>query len=371
MSEFDIAIIGAGIAGASLAAQFASDMKIVILEAEQRPGYHATGRSAAFWTESYGGPLVQPLTTVSGPFLENPPTDFADHSFLKKRGALYLGTRQDSQNADALIAQFDESGVEMERWEAQQIAERLPAIRPEWDRAIWEPSCCDIDVAALHAAYLRQAKRRGVKLVCSAALQSANWRNNIWNIHSKAGSFRAKVLVNAAGAWADDVARLCGVPALNIQPFRRTVMQLRIAPSARDDLPLVIGLDGSFYFKPAGVGRLWLSPHDETPSLPCDTAPDELDVAKAIERLGQVVDWEVTAIEAKWAGLRSFAPDRLPVIGEDPGNTAFFWLAGQGGFGIQTAPAIAALAASQLSAACNAPHGIVAEIYAPHRLRKI
>jgi D-arginine dehydrogenase len=232
-----------------------------------------------------------------------------------------------------------------------------------------EPSCCDIDVASLHAAYLRQAKQRGVKLVCSAEIQSANWQNNIWNIQTKAGNFKAGKLVNAAGAWADTVARSCGIPGLNIQPYRRTIMQLRIAPLARDDLPLVIGLDGSFYFKPVGSGRLWLSPHDETPSMPCDTAPDELDIANAIERLRQVVDWEVIAIEAKWAGLRSFAPDRLPVIGADPCNPAFFWLAGQGGFGIQTAPAIAALAASQLSLNCEAPSGIAAEVYAPQRLR--
>jgi D-arginine dehydrogenase len=367
MSDYDIVIIGAGMAGASFAAALAGDKKIALIEAEDRPGYHSTGRSAAFWTESYGGPLVQPLTTASGPFLAEPPASFSEHGFLTQRGALYLGTAGDNHHAKAMISEFGDSGVQMERLAAQQIAQHVPGVCAEWDHAIWEPSCCDIDVAALHAAYLRQAKRLGGDLICSAQLHSANWRNKGWDVETKQGVLRANVLVNAAGAWADQVAQICGINALNIQPYRRTIIQLRVDPPAPDDLPLVIGMDGSFYFKSAGSGRVWLSPHDETPSPACDTAPDEIDVATAIHRLQDVVDWKILGIETKWAGLRSFAADRLPVIGPDPDNPAFFWMAGQGGFGIQTAPAIAQLAASLLTEQAMVPDGVNAERYAPRR----
>jgi D-arginine dehydrogenase len=369
MSDYDIAIIGAGMAGASLAAALADDQKIIVIEAEDRPGYHATGRSAAFWTESYGGPLVQPLTTASGPFLANPPASFSDHGFLLQRGALYLGTVADLDRADYMICEFGDSGVNMERLSTAQIEQLVPGVRAEWSHAIWEPSCCDIDVSALHAAYLRQAKLAGVDLLCSAELRAAKWRSNGWDIETKQETLRANILVNAAGAWADQVAQNCGLSGLNIKPYRRTIVQLRVDPPAPDNLPLVIGMDGSFYFKSAGAGRVWLSPHDETLSPACDTAPDEVDVATAIQRLQDVVDWEILGIESKWAGLRSFAPDRLPVIGADLNNPAFFWLAGQGGFGIQTAPAIAQLAASLLSETVLAPDSVQPELYAPERFR--
>lgn len=369
MSVFDIAIIGAGMAGASLAATLGRDKRVMMLEAEDYPGFHSTGRSAAFWTESYGGALVQPLTTASGPFLADPPADFSETGFLKRRGALYIGTDSDRSEAVAMLAEFGPSDVQMEPVKAERVAQFVPGIRPEWDHAIWEPSCCDIDVGALHAAYLKQAKRDGIELVCSAGLQSAYRRNGVWELDTRLGQYQARILVNAAGAWADQAAQLCGIRPLNIQPYRRTIIQLRVTPDTRDDLPLVIGLDGSFYFKSGGAGRLWLSPHDETACAPGDVAPEEVDIARAIDRLQQIVDWKIDAVETKWAGLRSFAPDRLPVIGADPENPAFFWLAGQGGFGIQTAPAIAAIAASQLSENCAPPEGIDADRYRPDRLR--
>jgi D-arginine dehydrogenase len=181
-----------------------------------------------------------------------------------------------------------------------------------------------------------------------------------------AGHFEAGVIVNASGAWADEIAGLANIPKLEIQPYRRTVVQIDISPAAPVELPLVVGLDGSFYFKPDAGGRLWLSPHDETASPPCDAAPEELDVAIALDRFEQVVDWKVRRIERKWAGLRSFAPDRKPVIGRDPGNEQFFWLAGQGGFGIQTAPAVARLAAALLKGD-KLPSDVDAALYGPDR----
>ncbi len=368
MSDFDIAIIGAGIAGASLAAEIAAHRSVLLLEAEAQPGYHSTGRSAAFWDESYGGPLVQPLTTASGPFLANPPVEFHDGPLMHRRGALHIGTSAQNRLAAVMLADFARSGVKIEVADRAMLQRIVPGIRDEWPHGLWEPACADIDVAALHAAYLRQAKRLGVRLICNAALTSAAWRDGKWHIDAGGHQFTAKQIANAAGAWADTVAAIAGVKALGIKPYRRTIAQLDILPGAPADLPLVIALDGSFYFKPDAGGKLWLSPHDETPTPACDAAPEELDVAIAIDRLQQVVDWQVKRVEHKWAGLRSFAPDRLPVIGADPANPAFFWMAGQGGFGIQTAPAAAGLAASLLVDDVEPPSGVDGSRYLPNRL---
>lgn len=367
MSDFDIAIVGAGIAGASLAAEVAAHRSVILIEAEAQPGYHSTGRSAAFWDESYGGPLVQPLTTASGPFLANPPSEFHDGPLMHRRGALHIGTGAQSRLAAMMLADFARSGVEIEVADRSMVERLVPGIRSDWTHGLWEPSCADIDVAALHAAYLRQAKRLGAKLRCNARLERAEWQDSQWSIFAAGEQFTAELLVNAAGAWADDVAIIAGVKALGIQPYRRTIAQIAVDPAAPADLPLVIALDGSFYFKPDAGGKLWLSPHDETATMACDAAPEEFDVAIAIDRMQQAVDWQVKRVEHKWAGLRSFAPDRLPVIGPDPEKPAFFWLAGQGGFGIQTAPATAKLAASLLVRELDRPEAINAQLYSPER----
>ncbi|MEN9682896.1 MAG: hypothetical protein RLZZ427_647 [Pseudomonadota bacterium] len=334
---YDFVIVGAGIAGASLAAGLAAHGRTLVIEAEAQPGYHATGRSAAFWTESYGGPGVQPLTTASGPFLR-------EHGFLTPRGALTLARSGELAALDAFIATFAGQGVRVERLDRAGLEARLPGLDAEWAQGAWEPDCCDIDVARLHQHWLAQAARGGAELRCNARLVQAARRGGAWNLGLADGTtLRARVVVNAAGAWADPVAELVGARALGIRPYRRTVAQLRMGRTVPADLPLVLGIDERFYFKPE-AGKLWLSPHDETPSPPCDAAPEEIDVAVAIERLAGVVDWPVEHVEHKWAGLRSFAPDRLPVYGFDPAVPDLFWFAGQGGFGIQTAPAAADLA---------------------------
>jgi D-arginine dehydrogenase len=367
MTDFDFVIVGAGIAGASLAALLGSNHRVLLIEAEAQPGYHATGRSAAFWTESYGGPSVQPLTTASGPFLKKPPLEYGDVPFVRQRGALNIGQAKDRGEADVMLADFADSGITMERIEGKTLASHIPGLKPEWDFGLWEPDCCDIDVGALHAAYLRVAKKKGVALQTNAALRRASWSQGQWKLETAGGNFTAQSLVNAAGAWADTVAAIAGVKPLGITPYRRTMVQLAIEPAAPATLPLVIGLDGSFYFKPDAGGRLWLSPHDESACVPCDVAPEEADIGLAIERLGQVVDWRILKVEHKWAGLRSFAPDRLPVIGRDPANPAFFWFAGQGGFGIQTAPAAALLAGSLLDERSIGPDGVDGVLYRPER----
>lgn len=368
MSDFNVAIIGAGIAGASLAAEISAFKSVLLIEAEAQPGYHSTGRSAAFWDESYGGPSVQPLTTASGPFLANPAPDFHDVPLMHARGALHLGTHLHQSLADALLSDFADSGVRFERLGRTGIERHVPGLLPDWISGLWEPDCCDINVGGLHGAYLRQAKRQAVELQCNARIQSVQWKAGCWHLSAPGKNWTADILVNAAGAWADDVALMAQIRPLGIQPYRRTIAQLSVSPAAPANLPLVIGLDGSFYFKPDSGGTLWLSPHDETPTAACDTAPEEIDVALAIDRLQQVVDWDIRRVEHKWAGLRSFAPDRKPVIGPDPQNAAFFWLAGQGGFGIQTAPATAKLAASMIVDTLVPPAGVRASDYLPERL---
>jgi D-arginine dehydrogenase len=211
-----------------------------------------------------------------------------------------------------------------------------------------EPTCAYIDVAGLHAACLAKAKRAGAELVLRAPVRTMTRSEGGWQVSTGAGDFIADTLVNAAGAWADPVAVMAGVRPLGIAPFQRTLVQLRTDPGCPDDLPHVASLGTSFYFKPEPGGRVWLSPSDETPVEPGDVAPEELDVAIAIDRFEHVVDWRVAAVERKWAGLRTFAPDRLPVYGYSTDASGFFWCAGQGGFGIQTAPAAARIAASLL-----------------------
>ena len=223
----------------------------------------------------------------------------------------------------------------------------MPGLKPEWDRAIRQVHCADIDVAGLHTHYLNRAKRAGAELVCHARVSNIT-RDVSWHISTEDGrEFAAHILVNAAGAWVDEIARMAGVKPLGVQPYRRTVAQLRVDPPPSEELPLCLDISGNFYFKPEG-GKLWLSPHDETPCDACDAAPEELDVAIAIDRLQSASEWRIEVVEHKWAGLRSFSPDRLPIYGFDGSDPAFFWFAGQGGFGIQTSPAAAMLGAQLL-----------------------
>jgi D-arginine dehydrogenase len=338
--DADIAIIGAGMAGASLAAEVAGEASVLVLEAEDQPCYHSTGRSAAFWAESYGGPFIQPLTTASGPFLN-------EKGFLKPRGALHIADADGLEALAAIEAEFGDRVV-FERLDRTALQARLPGLLEGWVAGLVEPSCADIDVAGLHAFYLGQARRLGSRLVTGAEVRALRQDGDGWVVETAAAGFRVRTVANAAGAWADRVAAMAGAAPVGLQPYRRTLSQLRIRPIAPHGLPLVIDALGRFYFKPEVGGRLWLSPHDETPCGPCDCAPEELDVAIAIDRFEHVVDWKVERVERSWAGLRSFAPDRRPVYGFDPGLPGFFWCAGQGGFGIQTAPAAARLAAALL-----------------------
>lgn len=358
MGEFEVIIVGGGIAGASLGAEIAARRRTLIIEAEEHCGYHATGRSAAFWLQSYGGPKVALLSGASRSFLADPPADFSETGFLRTRGAIHLSQDRWPKIAD---------GIEAERFDYADLARLVPGIRPDWRFALLEPGCADIDVAGLHAAYLRLFQRRGGQIGTRTRLSHAERKNGGWTVTTQDGSeYRCTTLVNAAGAWADDVARACGIKPLGIAPFKRTMVQLRVGRSGLRDLPLLDDAGGTFYFKGEGDRNVWLSPHDEIASDPCDAAPDEMDVAIAIDRFEKVVDWPVERVERTWAGLRSFAPDRVPVYGFAPDSAGFFWCVGQGGFGIQTAPAASRLAASLLLDEPS-PDGIDPVIFFPGR----
>ena len=367
MTHFDVAIIGGGIAGASLGARIAPHRRTAILEAEEHCAVHSTGRSAAFWLAHYGGAPIIPLSMASRRLLESG-WPAGERSFLRRRGAITLA-RDYADLRDALSV---ESALAPRRVELGRAAleQAIPNIRAGWNFGLDDPTCADIDVAGLHEACLAAFRRNGGVLLRLARLERARRSDGRWHIQAGSDSFTAGTIVNAAGAWADDVAIRCGAEPLRIRPYRRTVAQLRMGRSGLRDLPLVIDALGRFYFKGEGDDRLWVSPHDETATEPCDAAPEEIDVAAAVDHLQSVVDWPIEAVERKWAGLRSFTPLRVPAYGFDPDRPGFFWCAGQGGFGIQTAPAASALAAALLMG--TEPEPFVAHIdpqkYAPKRV---
>ncbi len=356
--NFDIAIIGAGIAGASLAWQLGrrsgGKLRVALLEMESQPGYHTTGRSAAIWVESYGGPGIVPLSRASRPFFGAPPPGFADRPLLSPRPGLTIAPPDDADfGAGALQAiadDYDLGHVQYEVWDAAMLAASPAAalLRPEWrQRGLYEPDCHDIDVAALHQGFLRGVDGWKPTLLTDAAVNRVRRADDQWQIDTHAGAIVATTLVNAAGAWADGIATLAGARPRGLLPLRRSMAVLAIDPPPPADLPLVFDAAGRFYFKADGT-RLWLSPHDETPDVAHDVRPDELDLAIVIDQFQQASPARVVRLESSWAGLRTFAPDRLPVFGWDDKVAGFFWCAGQGGFGIQTAPGAGDLCAALL-----------------------
>jgi len=362
VAQADIAIVGAGIAGASLAAMVGDRARVVLIEGESQPGYHSTGRSAAFWSESYGGPLVQPLTTASSAWLE-------EAGLLHPRGCIHIASDEGLAALDLLADDMAIGSVAHQWLDRAALEAAIPGLRPEYRVGLSEPTCRDIDVGGLHGDFLARARRGGATLLTDAAVTAIDREDGEWRIATRAGEVRARLLVNAAGAWASPVATMADATRVAITPYRRTIAQLATDPPMAADMPLIMDALGRFYFKPESGGRLWLSPHDETPVEPHDVAPEELDVAIAIDRFEHAVDWRVIRRERAWAGLRSFAPDRLPVYGFDTRAPAFFWFAGQGGFGIQTAPAAAMIGAALLlgEAMPEAVAGIDVERYSPGR----
>jgi D-arginine dehydrogenase len=313
-----------------------------VLEQEEAPGFHSTGRSAALFSETYGNATVRALSRASRPFLTTPPDGFCETPLLAPRGALFVASEGERGR---LEAQAHEAPGAFAWLSAVEVRSRVPVLRPEAAVAgLYEAGAMDIEVAALHQGYLRGLRRRGGRVVTKAGVTALKREAGLWKAATRAGDFAAPTLVNAAGAWADRVAGLAGLGALGLAPKRRTVALIDVpGMDAAWDFaawPLVIEAAESFYFKP-DAGRLLISPADETDTAPADAQPDDLDVAVAVDRIERATTLQVRRVSHRWAGLRTFAPDRTPVCGFDPRAEGFFWLAGQGGYGIQTAAALA------------------------------
>lgn len=368
MSKIDVLIVGGGIAGASLGARLVGDRKIAIIEAEDICGRHATGRSAAFWQASLGGDTPgRRLSLASKPMFDaNWPG--SDTPLLRARGAVHL-TGPCGESFEDL---GELSGAFMPKHlDRRELDELIPSLREQWTGAWYETSCADIEVAAFHNACLKAVRRNGGEVRTDAAMLSARPGEKGWAVETSTGTIEANILVDAAGAWGDDVAQKAGVKPLGLLPKRRTVVQIRVGRTGLRDLPFVTDLHESFYFKGEGDNSVWVCPLDETIVDPCDAAPEEIDVATAIDRFEKAVDWPVEAVERKWAGLRTFAPDRGMKFGFDPTAERFFWCVGQGGMGIQTAPAASLLCASLITGNPLSPElaGIDPADFAPRSTR--
>ncbi len=372
---FDFAVIGAGIAGASVAYRLAAHARVVVLERESQPGYHSTGRSAAMFMENYGTPQVQALTRASRGFYEQPPAAFTEHALLEPRGCLYIAGAEQRDLLDKAYQASKARAGKVSLIDTAQALEWVPCLRPEAVvGAMLETEARDLDVDALHQGFLRGMSRSGGVLQCNAQLTGAIRANDHWQLTLADGrQIRARNLVNAAGAWADQVALLCGVKPVGLLPCRRSAFTFD-GPEGVDfsRWPAVIGIDESFYFKP-DAGQLLGSPANADPVVPHDVMPEELDIATGIFHIEAATTLSIRRPRHIWAGLRSFVADGDLVVGWDNHCEGFFWLAAQGGYGIQSAAGVSQLACAQL---LNQPlpqtlreHGVDPLRMAPARLR--
>ncbi len=349
MRNFDIIVIGAGMAGASVASELSSLARVLVIEAEEQAGYHSTGRSAALFSEVYGAPLIRALSRASRQSFVEPTLD-VDAPLVKRRGTLLIAANAQRPALDAYLADPAVRAATF-RLDSDETRSLVPVLRPAAAvESVFEPESCDIDVHALHQAYLRNARRKGVVILTAARIGAIKRADGAWRVTTADDQFAAPTIINAAGAWADRVASVAGVRPIGLTPMRRTMAVVE-APPAHDShaWPMVVAADESFYFKP-DAGRMLLSPADETPTEPCDCQPDDYDVAVAAHRYEEATGLTVPRILSRWAGLRTFTHDRLPVVGSQPDEPGFVWMAGQGGYGIQIAPALAAITAAAVAA---------------------
>lgn len=349
--RFDVAVIGGGIAGTSVAAELSKDRRVLLLEMESQPGYHTTGRSAAVYAAVYGPSPIRALTRASRAFFASPSTSHFDTALFRPRPIMMIARQEQAFALDQTIA---EVGVmtPVERINESAIRKLNPLVKTGYaSAAMLDMSGEDIDVAALHQGYLRQFRDFGGDLRCNATVLGLTHTGRDWQINTGVGEFTVDTIVNAAGAWAEHIGGLAQAESIGLIPKRRTAAIVaaptELAPNTLASLPITIDIEENFYLKP-DAGRLLISPADETPSPACDAQPEDMDIALCVERIEQAFDLQVHRIESKWAGLRSFVADKCPVVGYSTTAPAFFWLAGQGGYGIQTAPALARLAASQV-----------------------
>jgi D-arginine dehydrogenase len=372
MEEFDFIVIGGGIAGASASYELSGSSSVLVLEKEDQPGYHSTGRSAAIYVETYHNRTIRGLTTGGKEFYLKPPSGFTEHRLLRPRGIMLIGRADQEATLERFLTEVVGMRSNFRRISVAEAYAQAPVLRRGYVAgAVLDPDAMDIEVHALHHGYLRGLRARGGRLLTDAAVQSLECQRNMWLVRTKAGEFRGRVVVDAAGAWSDEIAAMAGAAPVGLVPKRRTAILFQPPTGVNPrSWPSVFDANEEFYFRP-DAGRIMASPADETPVPPCDVQPEELDIAILIDRLEKVADLPITRIENRWAGLRTFAQDAMPVVGYDAKVEGFFWLAGQAGYGIQTAPGIArlvaALARHQAVPADLADLGVSKEALSPAR----
>lgn len=367
MKQIDCLVIGAGIAGLSAAARIAEHNSVIVCETEEAIGMHASGRSAAFAHFDMDSPIVRALTAVSMPLLQEPGA--------RPHPALFVALEGQLEKLDQLYQNYRQWVPGIKRLGPVQTSELVPAMKQEAiAAALLDPDGRKLDAHAMLEGHRKALRISGGELTVNARVTAIRRDSERWIVDTPGQSYSAKMIVNAAGAWADHVAKLAGVDPIGIQPLRRTVITFDV-PDGIDvsPWPFTKTVGPGFYIEPEGRGRLLACPMDEHPSKPCDAQPEEEDVALAAWRVEEATTLKIRRIASKWAGLRSFAPDREPVVGFDPEAKGFFWLAGQGGFGLQTSPAMA-LAANALVSKLDWPvelhsAGIRPEHLSPTRLR--
>jgi D-arginine dehydrogenase len=341
--NYDFIIIGGGIAGASLAAQLGQEARVAILEMEKQPGFHSTGRSAAYFAPAYGNYVVREITAASESFYQEPSDKFTNVPLLRPRGSLFVA---EERQRESVVKMMEESPHLLEV-NSDEIRSQVPIIKPgKLTCGAFDEGGGDLDVDAILQAYLRQFRSNNGEIITACKLLDLDYRDGVWTLQTEKGVYTTPVVINSAGAWADQIANLAGLEPLGIKPYRRTAL-LVDSPTDLDisNWPLTVDVDEDYYFKP-DAGQLLISPAEETPSEPCDAQPDDIDIAVVVDRLQQVLDLEVRKINHSWTGLRSFAPDRTFVVGFDPRCSGFFWFAGQGGYGVQAAPGLADIGAA-------------------------
>jgi D-arginine dehydrogenase len=363
--DFDVIVIGAGIAGATVSAALAAEHRVALIEAEQAAGYHSTGRSAAIWIHNYGPPDVRVLTGLSRQFFENPPAGFCDTPLLHRRPVLFLAPPEQQAHLDRLLGE----GIGLHKLSIDAVRAIVPALKPDYAAAAAiEEDAFDMDVATLHQGFLRQLRARGGVLSLRSRTGSIEWVGGVWHVHTSGGGvFTAPIVVNCSGAWGDEVARQAGVAPLGLVPKRRTGCVIDPTPWQPENWPMVNDVDHTWYIRPEARTKLMVSPADETDTTPHDVQPDELDVAIAIDRMQQAMEIEVRRVEHSWAGLRTFTPDRSLAFGWDGAAEGFFWCVGQGGYGIQTSPAAGKLVADLVSGRDPGPAAAILPAIDPRR----
>jgi D-arginine dehydrogenase len=342
---YDYLIVGAGISGASAAYELAAHGKALMIEAESTPGYHSTGRSAALFTRNYGNPVVRRINQASHAFFLNPPAGFCDGPLLTPRGSLTIAGPGGEAGLNAIL-DLSTNGHEIEKITATRALEMAPLLRPERVTcAAYEPGVTDIDVSGLHQGYLRGFRQRGGTLLCAKRIDALKRVNGAWHVTAGDAIFDARIIVNAAGAWAGHVGGMAGAASIGLVPKRRTAIIVDGPPDMQMSAMPAIDFIGSHAYLKPDAGRIMASPGDQTPSEPQDAQPDEFDIAVLVDWLETETLIKVRRIGSSWAGLRTFVADEKPVVGFDAKVDGLFWLAGQGGYGIMMAPALAQAAA--------------------------